>query len=156
MKVEKDINVNNKKVIKNNIITKLIDNFSYRNNNSPKTNNYIINKNNSKNANNGMVSNKNNKEIKNRINFANQNKKNSFRAKQKLGDKLQFKNNSNLNNIQLNSFLNNKNSNFYLNSNTKYPIKNKNNEKDFPLSFSIANTTKQKLSNKAQIKYDDT
>ena len=136
----------------NNIINKYINNLSYNINHTTKNNNYINNKINSKNINNGIIR-KKNSEIARKQNVLNQNKKNSFRTGQKIGEKLPLKNNSNINNIHLDNIQNKTNNNFYIN-NSRYPINN-NNEKYFSFGFSLSNTTKNKISKKAQIQYNN-
>ena len=155
----KDNNSNNNKEVQkkeniktgNNLLKKYINNFSYSINHTIKNNNYINNKNNTKNVNNEIIRKKKSKEMANKQNALNQNKKNSFRTRQKGGEKLPLKNNSNMNNILLNSIHNN---NFV--NNSKYPANNNNNnEKYFSFGFSLSNTTKNKISNKAQIQYNN-
>ena len=133
----------------NNYIIKFINDkkdISYKNN----ITNYNLNKNNSKTGKNKNIieNKKNNKEkISNtKTNILLQKKKNSFRTGQKLGEKISFKNTSTSNNIYLK---NNHNHNNYFINNTKYPLNN--NDNDFLLGFSLSNTTKNKVSEKARL-----
>ncbi len=152
--VNKDKDNKNKKINErqtNNIpINRIINDkkdMSYSINSNSSNSNYNINKNNSKNKKNlkNIIMNKKiSKDILNsKQNILIQKKKNSFRTGPKLGDKIQFKNLSNTNNnAHINNFINN----------VKYPINN--NENDFSLGLSLSNTTKNKFSSKAQIKYN--
>ena len=132
----------------NNYIIKFINDkkdISYKNN----ITNYNLNKNNSKTVKNkNLIGNKkNNKEkISNAKANMLQKKKNSFRTGQKLGEKMSFKNTSISNNIYLK---NNYNHNNYFINNTKYPLNN--NDNDFILGFSLSNTTKNKVTEKARL-----
>ena len=152
--VNKDKDNNNKKInerqTNNILINKIINDkkdMSYSINSISNNSNYNINKNNSKNKKNlkNIIMNKKiSKDISNsKQNILIQKKKNSFRTGPKLGDKIPFKNLSNTNNnVHINNFINN----------AKYPINN--NENDFSLGLSLSNTTKNKFSSKAQIKYN--
>ena len=137
---------NKNDILNNNFINKfIIDKKDILDKNN--ITNYNINKikNTNKNSKNKNISyNKNKEKISNaKTNILLQKKKNSFRIGQKLGEK-PYKNISTTNNIYLS---NNHKNNYFIN-NTKYPINS--NDNDFPLRFSLSNTTKNKISEKTQ------
>ena len=151
----------NDKIEKENNTT-LINNPTIIYNNEKKESSYSINTNTytnlnlkknishkCKNLRSGIMNKKNIKEMgNNKQGILNQKKKNSFRKGQKFGEKIPIRNNSNINNIHLNNNIYN---NYFIN-NINFPI---NNDNDFAFGLPLSNTTKNKLSNKTQIKYNN-
>ena len=172
-----NININIKNKIKNNDTNNMNNKFKKNDSNkelqninekdkenNKKSMNVYVNKNNINTNNNSNIKNINQKcnSLKNVINkkkikdlgngknIINQKKKNCFRKGQKFGEKMPIRNNSNVN-INNNIHLKNNIYNNYFINNVNFPINNLDNE--FSFGLSLSNTTKNKLSNKTQIKY---
>ena len=136
-----------KEILYNNINNSLNTNININNNLIHK--NYYKNGKNLKNKSSNIMNiSKNSKEkiISTKSNYFVQKKKNSFRIGPKFNEKLSLKNGSTTNNIHLKN-----GTNIHYINNSKYPINN--NDSDFPLGLSLSNTTKNKISKKAQILY---